>query len=138
MVPIASDSPIKVAKPRAIDTRTTRSPNTSSTRDYSNFPPEFYDRLTTIHLTARALREHNRRNRLLPSPKREPPRSLYPGDIKRFARQGGPDLTDIIGVSGLFWLYSGLIIHRVLDIPTTLVLGFRHHELSRHESGGPE
>jgi hypothetical protein len=69
-------------------------------------PAAFWDNLSKIWLTKRALREFDRRNsQLAPSP----PRSLYRRphgpvtrrtlkDIKRIASDGGPDLSDLRGV----------------------------------------
>ncbi|KAI0398660.1 hypothetical protein F4802DRAFT_592562 [Xylaria palmicola] len=72
-------------------------------RQLSNFPPEFYDRLPTISLTRRALRELDRRNRAQP-----PAQSVKPEEIDAvavqslasFAKRGGPDLQDLRGYSG--------------------------------------
>ncbi|KAH8821755.1 hypothetical protein F5884DRAFT_101721 [Xylogone sp. PMI_703] len=66
----------------------------------------FYDRLSTLWLTRRALKEHRRRtskaqNIQLPS---SIPQHLGKdswGQIKRFARHGGPDLHDIRGYATL-------------------------------------
>lgn len=62
--------------------------------------PGFWDQLSTYHLTRRALQELNRRNSL-PSnsvPRFVPVQNNLPTDIQRFARQGGPDLSDVVGV----------------------------------------
>ena len=79
----------------------------SATPHLSNF----WDHLSTIHLTRRALRELNRRNNLRDSPAERalPASDSRLSDIIRFARQGGPDLSDIVGVS---WssLMSGNIL----------------------------
>ncbi|RKU46610.1 hypothetical protein DL546_006794 [Coniochaeta pulveracea] len=60
------------------------------------YPPEFWDRLSKISLTHRALEEHDRRVSL-----RHPPRAFTTattvGDLARFARHGGPDLSDLRG-----------------------------------------
>jgi len=67
--------------------------------------PGFYDLLSSsgigIGLTKRALQEFDRRNA---SETRQEPLEKLPfkdplPDIKRFARHGGPDLSDVIGVS---------------------------------------
>ncbi|PTB45276.1 hypothetical protein M441DRAFT_158915 [Trichoderma asperellum CBS 433.97] len=77
----------------------------------SNFPPEFYDSLSKIWLTARALRELDRRNENLPQPKTKPaagfvkPRAaklaalakLGTKELAQFATAGGPDLSDLKG-----------------------------------------
>ncbi|KAI0425023.1 hypothetical protein F5Y09DRAFT_322757 [Xylaria sp. FL1042] len=71
------------------------------------YPPEFWDRLSEISLTHRAVEEHNRRLRLqhhpsppLPWPKERAEhlaRTFPARDLARFARQGGPDLSDLRG-----------------------------------------
>ena len=77
-----------------------------------------WDHLSTIHLTRRALQEFNRRSAkqgnthsaLTPRSKQLKGHSssakkillkskLQDQYLKRFARQGGPDLSDIVGVS---------------------------------------
>ncbi|SLM36805.1 hypothetical protein LPUS_06491 [Lasallia pustulata] len=75
-----------------------------STREYhsaANFPPAFYDSLSKVWLTRRALRELDRRNQLKSSgraPVRKPLRqSSNRKDIQRFARHGGPELSDLRG-----------------------------------------
>ncbi|KAI8947211.1 hypothetical protein F4801DRAFT_605673 [Xylaria longipes] len=70
----------------------------------SDFPPEFYDNLSKIWLTPRALRELDRRNRdRFPKPfaaqkqhVKQVARAVgKPGiDLSRFARSGGPNLCD--------------------------------------------
>lgn len=71
------------------------------------YPPEFWDRLSDISLTRKALEEHNRRVRLQQHP--SPPLPCLKGraeqlvhtlpnrSLARFARLGGPDLTDLRG-----------------------------------------
>ncbi|KAF2189960.1 hypothetical protein K469DRAFT_452169, partial [Zopfia rhizophila CBS 207.26] len=64
-------------------------------------PPAFWDNLSKIWLTKRALRELDQRNtQAAPSPPRSPhrrarrpPRILK--DIRLFARHGGPNLSDL-------------------------------------------
>lgn len=99
-------------------------------RPPDNFSPEFYDSLSKVFLTRRALRELDRRNGIgaptisgsSPTRHREPltrgayrepqrkdstaTRLLDPGietivarEVAKFARHGGPDLSDIRGVS---------------------------------------
>lgn len=70
------------------------------------YPPEFYDTLSKISLTRRALKELNRRNRAsrshpsLPLPSASALSCTRPSrDLGRFARHGGPDLRDLRGVS---------------------------------------
>ncbi|KAI0132845.1 hypothetical protein BJ170DRAFT_718998 [Xylariales sp. AK1849] len=73
----------------------------------SNFPPTFYDNLSRIRLTRRALQELDRRNDNLPPPKLTAQQkhtedfavAVGKGgpDLARFARTGGPDLSDLQG-----------------------------------------
>ncbi|SPO03045.1 uncharacterized protein DNG_05726 [Cephalotrichum gorgonifer] len=63
-----------------------------------NFPPEFWNGLSTVWLTARALREFNRRSRQKPQPKNIAP--VHTKDLERYARGGGPDLRHIRGRYG--------------------------------------
>ncbi|KAF3760106.1 hypothetical protein M406DRAFT_240300, partial [Cryphonectria parasitica EP155] len=63
-----------------------------------HYPPEFWDRLSTIPLIRSALKELDRRICEQPAP---PPPSLptepAARDLARFARHGGPDLRDLRG-----------------------------------------
>ncbi|KAK2600327.1 hypothetical protein QQS21_004968 [Conoideocrella luteorostrata] len=69
------------------------------------YPPEFWDRLSNISLSHRALRELNRRTRAPhrhPSPPASPSglvlsRTTTSPSLSRFARHGGPDLLDLSG-----------------------------------------
>ncbi|KUI56432.1 hypothetical protein VP1G_10823 [Cytospora mali] len=61
-----------------------------------NYPPEFWDRLSTIPFTRRALEEFDRRTRLQPALPRRPSPPLT-ANLTRFARHGGPDLRDLRG-----------------------------------------
>ncbi|KID82404.1 hypothetical protein MAJ_11358, partial [Metarhizium majus ARSEF 297] len=66
------------------------------------YPPEFWDRLSKIELTHRALEELDRRTRTRRSHPLTPARhsGLVPTtskDLDRFARHGGPDLRDLRG-----------------------------------------
>jgi hypothetical protein len=63
----------------------------------SNFSPEFWDNLSKVWLTPRALRELDRRNKAQPSPRFAVP-ELYATKLARFARHGGPDLRHLRGV----------------------------------------
>ncbi|KAI8623376.1 hypothetical protein F5Y19DRAFT_458757 [Xylariaceae sp. FL1651] len=75
----------------------------------SNFPPEFYDNLSKVWLTRRALQEHNRRNenldpskpvaRLVRSRKAKLAALARLGvpDLALFATSGGPDLSGLRG-----------------------------------------
>ncbi|KAI1196243.1 hypothetical protein F5X97DRAFT_334767 [Nemania serpens] len=62
----------------------------------SNFPPQFWDRLSKVWLTPRALRELDRRNNKQPRRKPKTP-DVYTTTLVRFARRGGPDLCHIRG-----------------------------------------
>lgn len=72
----------------------------------SKAPVTFWDTLSTIWLTKRALNELGRRNiQAAPTPpcpsNRSSQRSVTrgtPADVKTYARQGGPDLSDLRGV----------------------------------------
>lgn len=65
---------------------------------------EFYDSLSKVWLTRRALKELDRRTRRANSPQRpaSAPRRVHPEStskqIQRFARHGGPELHDLRGV----------------------------------------
>lgn len=73
----------------------------------SLLPPAFWDNLSEVWLTHNALRELDRRNKQATanvSPKRQFLRPVTRNEsktIQRFARQGGPDLSDLRGVSYL-------------------------------------
>lgn len=62
----------------------------------SNFPPQFWDRLSKVWLTPRALREKDRRNGVRP-PATVLAASVVPTTLVRFARHGGPDLGHLRG-----------------------------------------
>ncbi|KAI1110341.1 hypothetical protein F5Y14DRAFT_429109 [Nemania sp. NC0429] len=67
---------------------------------HRNFPPVFWDRLSKTHLTRRALRELDRRNRLQsspPPPTPTPKEEIFSGNLANFARSGGPDIADLRG-----------------------------------------
>ncbi|KAL2176560.1 uncharacterized protein P884DRAFT_260578 [Thermothelomyces heterothallicus CBS 202.75] len=61
----------------------------------SNFSPEFWDNLSKVWLTPRALRELDRRNSTQ-GPEPAMP-AVYTTDLARFARHGGPDLRRLWG-----------------------------------------
>ncbi|KPM35098.1 hypothetical protein AK830_g11473 [Neonectria ditissima] len=61
-----------------------------------NFSPAFWDNLSKVWLTPRALRELDRRNNKRPSPVFTPP-EVCSADLARFARRGGPDLRHLRG-----------------------------------------
>ncbi|KAK2589819.1 hypothetical protein QQS21_012499 [Conoideocrella luteorostrata] len=75
----------------SLDHRPTKKSQTDRHQSRPNFPPEFWDNLSKVWLTPRALRELDRRNSEQPSSK---PSSVGVSckDIGRFARHGGPDL----------------------------------------------
>ncbi|KAL2209416.1 hypothetical protein CC79DRAFT_1367597 [Sarocladium strictum] len=66
------------------------------------YPPEFYDRLSTVSLNRRALKELDRRTRVRRSHPSPPPVDTNVDttrfrDMAQFARHGGPDLRDLRG-----------------------------------------
>ncbi|KAI0002710.1 hypothetical protein F4779DRAFT_622155 [Xylariaceae sp. FL0662B] len=73
-----------------------QSEGSDSNLEPDNFSPEFYDKLDKIFLTKRALRELDRRNSLSPTKHKETYSKPLPS-LARFARQGGPDITDLRG-----------------------------------------
>jgi hypothetical protein len=77
--------------------------STKKHKSAGNFPPEFYDSLSKVHLTRRALRELDRRNQLKSSIRAQvampkPIRESTPEELQRFARRGGVELDDLRGV----------------------------------------
>ncbi|EED11587.1 hypothetical protein TSTA_107780 [Talaromyces stipitatus ATCC 10500] len=66
-------------------------------------PAAFWDNLSKVWLTHNALRELDRRNTQVPTKSLQPTRSsrpVTPNEVKaiqRFARQGGPDLSELRG-----------------------------------------
>ncbi len=84
--------------------------STGAARGLSTFPPEFYDNLSQLWLTSRALKEFDRRNEifsLLPTRTvnhlctEDLAQAVRKGgpDLARFARTGGPDLSNLQGVA---------------------------------------
>lgn len=69
------------------------------------FPPSFWDDLSKVWLTTRALRELDRRNKHRPATPEASGR-FATKDLARFARQGGPDLRRLRGVSPSFCLVA--------------------------------
>ncbi|KAI0814563.1 hypothetical protein GGR55DRAFT_632303 [Xylaria sp. FL0064] len=64
----------------------------------SNFPPEFWDQLSQIPLTGRALRELDRRNDIQsPPPLLTSQEEAFSGSLAKFARRGGPNIVDLRG-----------------------------------------
>ncbi|KAK4184037.1 hypothetical protein QBC35DRAFT_525769 [Podospora australis] len=69
-----------------------------SSKRSSNFSPEFWDNLSKVWLTPRALRELDRRNDAQPTSKPPAP-AVYTKYLARFARHGGPDLRHLRGAT---------------------------------------
>ncbi|KAI0426085.1 hypothetical protein F5Y09DRAFT_76522 [Xylaria sp. FL1042] len=63
----------------------------------SNFSPEFWDNLSKVWLTPRALRELDRRNSIRPATEPTTSEDIHSKDLARFARHGGPDLRHLRG-----------------------------------------
>ncbi|PHH87159.1 hypothetical protein CDD83_9249 [Cordyceps sp. RAO-2017] len=74
-------------------TKKTRLSKRSPEPNPFHWPPEWWDELSKVWLTRRALREFDRRNKLKPSPSPAPhhPAGSTPS-LAQFARCGGPDL----------------------------------------------
>ncbi|KAF1739594.1 hypothetical protein CRV24_001530 [Beauveria bassiana] len=70
--------------------------STSVVQIASNFPPQFWDSLSKVWLTPRALREKDRRNGAQ-IPATVSAASVTPTTLARFARRGGPDLGHLRG-----------------------------------------
>ncbi|KAL7917979.1 hypothetical protein ACQKWADRAFT_265137 [Trichoderma austrokoningii] len=64
--------------------------------DQDNFSPAFWDNLSKIFLTRRALRELDRRNNARPRSEKAAP-ELSTTDVNRYSRRGGPDLRHLRG-----------------------------------------
>ncbi|KAH6628901.1 hypothetical protein F5144DRAFT_580431 [Chaetomium tenue] len=62
----------------------------------SNFPPEFWDNLSKVPLTRRALREVDRRNSARPA-LGPAAFAMHTTDRAHFAKHGGPDLCHLRG-----------------------------------------
>ncbi|OAA34875.1 hypothetical protein NOR_08261 [Metarhizium rileyi] len=69
---------------------------TKTTRD-NNFSPTFWDKLSKVWLTPRALRELDRRNNSHPLLQSVQPLVGTLTELTRFARHGGPDLNHLRG-----------------------------------------
>ena len=82
----------------------------------SNFPPEFWDNLSKVWLTRRALRELDRRNCTRPAPGPAAP-AVHTTDRACFARHGGPDLRHLRGVR-LYYADLQLTLAKCLSIPS--------------------
>ncbi|KAL7919194.1 hypothetical protein ACQKWADRAFT_210330 [Trichoderma austrokoningii] len=86
-----------------------------------NFPPEFYDNLSTVWLTPLALRELDRRNACLSPPKLTKhigdfAQGMKKGrlDLARFAWAGGPTLVHLRG-----YPEPASIVHAMASIPSS-------------------
>ena len=84
--------------------------------DYHLKRPSFklyWDLIENIELTSAALREYDRRSRRHSSFSGSTlvggQEQLFTGDFKQFARQGGPDLTSLRNVSGVYVAVEHLI-----------------------------
>ncbi|KAK8142574.1 hypothetical protein G3M48_008555 [Beauveria asiatica] len=71
--------------------------STSAALVTSNFPPEFWDNLSRVWLTPRALREKDRRNNAQSPAIASVAARATPTSLARFARRGGPDLRHLRG-----------------------------------------
>lgn len=81
-------------------------------QQYKLHSAEFYDALSKVWLTRRALRELDRRANQINHPQSAPTSQRLHQEgifkqIKRFSRQGGPDLGDLRGVS---WNCPSLLV----------------------------
>lgn len=81
-----------------------------------NFVPRFWDNLSRVWLTQRALRELNRRNNACPLREITKP-NICSKSLARFARHGGPDLCHLRGVS-LSTLMPVRVLTNILSVPT--------------------
>jgi hypothetical protein len=86
------------------------------------YPPEFYDRLSTVSLNRRALKELDRRTRIRRSHPSPPPvdtnvDTILFTDMAHFARHGGPDLRDLRGVSRHRYSVDDLVLTHAPSIP---------------------
>ncbi|KAL6410310.1 hypothetical protein AUP68_06727 [Ilyonectria robusta] len=87
-------APIK--GPQTQTQQATQESSLAKSTDRHNFPPGFWDELSKVFLTPRALREIDRRQNTHPRLLFTPPEA-YPTDLARFARNGGPDLKHLQG-----------------------------------------
>ncbi|KAI1283600.1 hypothetical protein F5Y07DRAFT_350095 [Xylaria sp. FL0933] len=84
--------------PRNSDNRNKKTKKTKRLSAPSNFSPEFWDQLSQIPLTGRALRELDRRNDIQsPPPLLTSQEEAFPGSLAEFARRGGPNIVDLQG-----------------------------------------
>ncbi|KAH8726657.1 hypothetical protein GQ44DRAFT_758609 [Phaeosphaeriaceae sp. PMI808] len=80
--------------------RSTAKRQKQSYSSQNNTPPEFWDKLSRVPLCRRALREFNRRAVQPTAPQQRAKRDVEDSKVKqlqRFARRGGPDLSNIRG-----------------------------------------
>lgn len=108
------------------NTRSEIGPDTWASR---KSPPEFWDRPSSIELTHRAVEEHTRRTRLrrpshpsLPTPRQrelaQHTAAATARDLARFARHGGPGLTDLRGVRRYECSLPSALLTSPSSIPT--------------------
>jgi hypothetical protein len=101
----------RVEKPSRADTRSpAKQIQTRSERELEawwswEYPPKFWDKLSKVHLTRKAVRELDRRTQARRSRPSHSQRLIQPTnrsrDLARFASRGGPDLGHIKGVSSV-------------------------------------
>ena len=97
----------KTSSNSSLNSSTCTSSTGFSWSSWARAETEYWDSLPRIYLTSDCLREHNRRNKLLlvEDPSNEGIKinfEQHPRDITRFARHGGPDLSDIRNVRYLY------------------------------------
>ncbi|KAI0550178.1 hypothetical protein F4679DRAFT_222462 [Xylaria curta] len=80
------------------DNRPKKKPRSSV--KHSNFSPRFWDSLSRVPLTSRALRELDRRHNIQPPPESNTLEGVYSASLAQFARHGGPDLHHLRGYPG--------------------------------------
>ena len=81
-------------------------PQSSAGNQRQRTPPSFWDNLSRQWLTTRTLGEWNRRTALAAALDLPPRIDHQDWGLERFARQGGPDLSHVRGVSALSSLIS--------------------------------
>ncbi|KAK4087017.1 hypothetical protein Purlil1_8536 [Purpureocillium lilacinum] len=90
----------------------------------ANFPPLFWDNLSNVSLTTRALRELDRRNEAQQhSPISSGSGEVVPRDKARFARHGGPDLCHLRGFPAPMSTRSSKTSRRTESTEATSVSG---------------
>ena len=113
----------------------------------------FWDTLSKVWLTPRALREFDRRNALQSREQRctsnvelSPCNRLFIDishlsaaslkNLKRFARRGGPSLVDLRGVSQATVRWEDECLYENLSVSKTITSVLKDHELSRVQLPG--